>query len=79
MICLPDFYSMITVLIAAKCCQNALYHDQDFSSTWKQGADILRNFRTSSEFVEIPFQFLENVGRQLFDSEGKHTASYSTR
>lgn len=70
---------MITVLIAAKCCQKALYHEQDFSQAWRQGTNILRNFRSSSEFVEIPFQFLENVGRQLFDEEGKHRKSYSTK
>ncbi|CZR50299.1 uncharacterized protein PAC_00171 [Phialocephala subalpina] len=64
---LTYIYSMISVLIAAKCC-----HLQDdlspavFYKAWDQVIDILRAYRASTQPTEIPFRFLESIDRRLF-------------
>ncbi|KAF4955777.1 hypothetical protein FGADI_4349 [Fusarium gaditjirri] len=61
-------YSMISVLIATKCCRQELYPRDEFREAWKQVTNILRRYRTSSDLVEIPFRFLEHTGRRYFES-----------
>lgn len=59
---------MISVLIGTKYCRQELYPRDEFRGAWKQATDILRRYRTSSGLVEIPFRFLDHVGRRYFDS-----------
>ena len=66
---------MISVLIATKCCRQELYPRDDFREAWKQVTNILRRYRTSSNLVEIPFRFLEHVGRQYFDGPSEQEAT----
>ncbi|KAF5694893.1 C6 transcription factor [Fusarium globosum] len=70
-----DFYSMISVLIATKCCRQDLYPRDEFREAWKQVTNILRRYRTSSDLVEIPFRFLEHTGRRYFESPAAENES----
>ncbi|KAH8810750.1 fungal-specific transcription factor domain-containing protein [Xylogone sp. PMI_703] len=71
-------YTMISVLIASKCCRNEKVFNPDvLLRAWTQAVEILRFYKRSDELVDIPFDLLEKIDYHIFRNDagpGDHLA-----